>query len=121
MGSTTSGASGKARTNKQTVSLVDKQVVRQYITDYIKNNFASTLGTVPNIVNYVMAMTQHESAFTPSAHGPQYGQSYIRALTSTYPATAKVYNQGSALQRANIINYAAAFGLIQCKRCWSWR
>jgi hypothetical protein len=90
-----------------------KQDIRARVTDLIKTNFASSLGQAPDIVNIFMALIQRESAFNvKNARGPNYGWSHLSRI-SKYSAVSKAYDSGTAVQRSNIINSAAAYGLCQ--------
>ena len=102
----------KARAGTVGTSSTTKQTVRAILKEYLKNNFASTLGQEKDIENICMALMYRESSFNTSAHGPAYGASHLRTIL-TYPAVSNVYAQGSADQRRNIVSSASAYGLGQ--------
>ncbi len=106
----TTNVSGRVK--QQVASFTSKQEVRQKVTEFIKAHFANTLGQAPDIVNIFMALMQRESSFNPTAKGPAYGQSHVTKILG-YTAIKTKYAQGSALEKANITNAAAAFGLAQ--------
>jgi hypothetical protein len=97
---------------KQVVSSpANRQIIRQLVVDQLKANFANTLGQAPDIVNVVMAMIYRESSFV-SKRGISYSDDALKKLLKLSAISSK-YNSGTALEKTNIVNANAAFGLGQ--------
>lgn len=89
------------------------QEIRTIVSNLINSKFANTLGQAYDIVNTFMALIYRESSFnSTNSRGITYGISHLNTITS-YSAISKIYNGGTALQKANIINSTAGFGLCQ--------
>lgn len=102
-----------AKSNQSVITPAFRQIIRTKLTTLLKNNFSSTLGTVPDIVNLCMSLTQRESGFNTLANSGAYGGSHEKKVLA-YPSVNAVYSTGTALQRANIKGAISARGLMQC-------
>ncbi len=102
----------KPRAAKPVTSAISSQIVRTFVKDFLRNFFANTLAREVDVENVVMALMYRESAFRPDAKGPDYGGSHVRKIL-TYSAVKNKYESGTAEERQNILNSAAAFGLGQ--------
>ena len=99
-----------------------RQKIRSAVSSSIEQYFQATLGTEPNIVDYVMGLIQFESGSSPSAQGPyvsdiptakqRQGSSRARQYMSSTSVsnTSKV---GDAIQKRNIQSGKIAQGLMQ--------
>lgn len=99
-----------------------KQAILGHVQSILSTYFMSTLGTEPNIVNYVMAIIQHESAMRPEVRGayvsalPTAGQKLGSSRAKQYLASApvaKVLASGTPEQKANIPGGQRGQGLMQ--------
>lgn len=100
----------KGRAVKQSPSYTYKQQIDGYIDSLITAHFANTIGTATDIRNIVSAIVWNESRYEPNAKS-----GIINHQKEMFSSSAilKVYNSGSALQRANIDNYNQCVGLMQ--------
>lgn len=105
-----------------TSSEVLRQKVRAVVTSTLDQHFKATLGTEPNIVNYVMALIYEESRFSPFARGPYVSevptakQKKSSRGARQYMNSASVINiikLGDADQKRNIQSGKIAHGLMQ--------
>jgi hypothetical protein len=91
-----------------------KQEVRERLRVLIPQHFSKTLGQIPDVINLVMALIQRESSFNvENSIGIMYSASHLGRYLA-WPAIANAYRSGGVVERANIVNGARAYGLMQC-------
>lgn len=105
-----------------TSSEVLRQKVRAVVTSTLDQHFKATLGTEPNIVNYVMALIYYESGTRPNQPGPyvsevptakqKYGSSRARQYMASAGVKA-ILKDGDQRQKANLQSGKIAQGLMQ--------
>ena len=112
----------KTASSKPAKSSAFKQKVRGVVSSLIEQHFRGTLGSEPNIVDYVMGLIQAESSFRPSALGltvsemattkQKQGSSRARQYMDSDPVE-KILATGDPAQRKNIQSGKVAQGLMQ--------
>lgn len=99
-----------------------RQRIRAAVASNIEQYFSGTLGTEPNVVNYVMGLIQFESGSRPGARGPyvsevptakqRQGSSGARQYMSS-TSVSNIVKSGDADQKRNIQSGKIAQGLMQ--------
>lgn len=112
---------GKVSSKPATSSAL-AQKVKGVVDSLVKQHFTSTLGTEPNIVEYVMGLIQFESGLRPGIKGPvvsevptarqAQGSSRARQYMDS-ESVKKIRETGDAQQRTNIQSGKVAHGLMQ--------
>ena len=99
-----------------------RQKIRAVVSSDLEQYFSATLGTEPNIVNYVMSLIQYESGTRPYKPGPyvsevptakqRLGSSRAKQYMNSTSVSA-IVKSGDATQKTNIQSGKIAQGLMQ--------
>jgi hypothetical protein len=95
-------------------SYTSVQIIEAEVKSLIKQHFSSTLGTINDISNLVLACIYKESTFNPAANSGLHSEGHFNRFKK-YPSISAKYaaNATTEQEKANMRRSVAGFGLMQ--------